>query len=384
MQRIQHAFQRSEWTDRQDMEPRQQPRQGVDQTSSCLQGPAVRFSLPFRDPSIRQRWWTWSLWTLLQRRMDQPSGPVDPACPPDQSSAPDTRHDSTPWRSATPAITPERRPRTPERFLRTPQRSTRTPDRRVRTPVRWARGCSESRDSRSSSPVSRSSSVEFFPTRDGSPVNFTAAMDPDIKRVFSDDEDDDGDSKKISAARYQIFRQAVTTSKGSFKVNPAKTKRASRASLLDCLLNPTEPERLLWFVSSTSGGDSQRMFIHWNCSFRDIMRSHVSRWIVETVREAYTQADRWYDRVTAHEVRALSALWAYNCQVALPDILSAAFWRSSGVFQNSFSARHGLCCWGHVDTGSSGGCTTRSGSRTSSPPTSIAYTICMQPLLRRS
>ena len=47
------------------------------------------------------------------------------------------------------------------------------------------------------------------------------------------------------------------------------------------------------------------------------------------------------------------------------------------------SAWHGLCCWGHVDTVSSGGCTTRSGSRTSSP-TSMAYTICMQPLLRRS
>ena len=47
------------------------------------------------------------------------------------------------------------------------------------------------------------------------------------------------------------------------------------------------------------------------------------------------------------------------------------------------SARHDLCCWGQVDTGSSGGCTTRSGSRTSSP-TSIAYTIGMQPLLRHS
>ena len=177
--------------------------------------------------------------------MDQSSVPVDPACPPDQSSAPDTRHDSTPRRSATPAITPERRPRTPERFLRTPQRSTRTPDRRVRTPVRRARSCSESWDSISSSPVSRSSSVEF-PTRDGSPVNFTAAMDLDIKRVFfPDDEDDDSDSKKISAARYQIFRQAVTTSKGSFKVNPAKTKRASRASLLD-LGDPEVTDRVSW------------------------------------------------------------------------------------------------------------------------------------------
>ena len=122
-------------------------------------------------------------------------------------------------------------------------------------------------------------------------------------------------------------------------------------------LNPTEPEKMLCPVRQLKlyirnsvrirggggggggggvGWGRQRMFIHWNRSIRDIMRSHISRWIVETVKEANTQADRQYDRVTAHEVRALSASWAYNCQVALPDILSAAFWRSSGVFQNSY------------------------------------------------
>ena len=110
-------------------------------------------------------------------------------------------------------------------------------------------------------------------------------------------------------------------------------------------LNPTEPERMLCPVrqlklyirdSERIRGGRQQMFIHWNRSIRDIMRSHISRWIVETDKEAYTQADRQYDRVTAHEVWALSASWAYNCQVALPDILSAAFWRSSGVFQNSY------------------------------------------------
>ena len=47
------------------------------------------------------------------------------------------------------------------------------------------------------------------------------------------------------------------------------------------------------------------------------------------------------------------------------------------------STRHGLYRWWHVDTGSSGGRTTSSGSRTSSP-SSIACTICMQPLLWRS
>ena len=70
-------------------------------------------------------------------------------------------------------------------------------------------------------------------------------MDPDAKRAISDDEEDKGDSKKISAAQYQIFRQVVTTSKGSYKVNPAKTKRASRASLLD--LGDTEvTDRVSW------------------------------------------------------------------------------------------------------------------------------------------
>ena len=116
-------------------------------------------------------------------------------------------------------------------------------------------------------------------------------------------------------------------------------------------LNPTEPERMLCPVrqlklyirdSERIQGGRQRMFIHWNRNIRDIMRSHISRWIVETVKEAYTQADPQYDRVTAHEVRALSASWAYNCQVALPDILAAAFWRSSGVFQNSYL--HDMAC----------------------------------------
>ena len=70
-------------------------------------------------------------------------------------------------------------------------------------------------------------------------------MDPDAKRSISDDEDDEGEHKKISAAQYQIFRQAVTTSKGSFKVNPAKTKRASRASLLD-LGDSEVTDRVSW------------------------------------------------------------------------------------------------------------------------------------------
>ena len=66
-----------------------------------------------------------------------------------------------------------------------------------------------------------------------------------FEESLSEDEDAEGDSKKISAAQYEIFRQAVTISKGTYKVNPAKTKRAARASLLD--LGDTEvPDRVSW------------------------------------------------------------------------------------------------------------------------------------------
>ena len=123
-------------------------------------------------------------------------------------------------------------------------RQARTPVRPPRTPVRRSRNHSESRDSRSRSPLSRSSSVEST-APDGSPLNFNAALDMDSKRALSEDEDAEGDGKKISAAQYEIFRQAVTSSKGTYKINPAKTKRAARASLLD--LGDTEvPDRVSW------------------------------------------------------------------------------------------------------------------------------------------
>ena len=93
--------------------------------------------------------------------------------------------------------------------------------------MRRARGLDDTREStQSRSPVTRSSSVDS-PTRDASPVNFSAALDPEDKikeRPITDDEDEDDDHKKISAAQYQLFRQAVTTLKGSFKVNPTKTQ----------------------------------------------------------------------------------------------------------------------------------------------------------------
>ena len=122
------------------------------------------------------------------------------------------------------------------RRSRTPVRHSRTPVRRSRTPVRRTRGMDESRDStHSRSPIWRSSSSEFSP-RDASPVDFSAALDSAEKvkdKSISDEEDDKGSLRKVSVAQYHLFRQAVTSSEDTFKVNPSKSHRASRASLLD-------------------------------------------------------------------------------------------------------------------------------------------------------
>ena len=111
-----------------------------------------------------------SMWTLMQHRMEGPTAPDAHSRP--VVETPTTTHDQSP-------------PRRPE----TPVRHFRTPDRRPRTPVRRARVLDETRDSmRSCSPVRRSFSSESC-IRDGSPVNFSAALNTEDKvkdRTLSD------------------------------------------------------------------------------------------------------------------------------------------------------------------------------------------------------
>ena len=177
-----------------------------------------------------------SMWTLMQRRMDPGMAvPYAQARPTAQSTIPTPRDDDTP-------------PRRSKTSPRTPDRQPRMPVKRSRTPVRKTRGLDDTGESiRSRSPIRRSS-LSDSPPRDASPVNFSAALDSEDKvkdRSITDDEDEDGTQKKVLAAQYQLFRQAVMTSKVSFKVNPAKSRRASRASLLD-LGDSEVTDRVSW------------------------------------------------------------------------------------------------------------------------------------------
>ena len=130
-------------------------------------------------------------------------------------------------------------------------------------------------------------------------------------------------------------------------------------------LNLTEAERMLCHVrqlklyirdSERIRGGRQRMFIHCNGNIRDIMRSHISQWIVETVKEAYTQADREYDRVTAHEVRAFqlhgrtNVRWPYltSCQQHFGGHLGSSRTRIYATWPVLLMAcRHWVQWWSH-------------------------------------
>ena len=99
----------------------------------------------------------------------------------------------------------------------------------------------ESRDStRSRSPIRRSSSSESC-TRDTYKVKDS---------TISDEEDDEGSQKKVSAAQYQFFSPGCDIIQGHLQDQPFQSRRAPRASLMD--LGETESsDRVSWLDQSS-------------------------------------------------------------------------------------------------------------------------------------
>ena len=130
-------------------------------------------------------------------------------------------------------------------------------------------------------------------------------------------------------------------------------------------LNAPEPERMLCPVrqlklyirdSERIRGGRQRMFIHWNRSIRDIMRSHISRWIVETVKEAYTQADRsmtvWQlmrsEHCQLHGRTTVRWLYLTSCQRLFGGLLEFSRTRTCATWPVLLRAcRHWVQWWSH-------------------------------------
>lgn len=77
-----------------------------------------------------------------------------------------------------------------------------------------------------------------------------------------------------------------------------------------------------------------RLFISFVKGYtKEISASTISRWIVDSVRFAYSQSSSCSaSKVCAHELRALSTSWAWLNHVPLDRILRAGFWRSDNSF----------------------------------------------------
>lgn len=71
----------------------------------------------------------------------------------------------------------------------------------------------------------------------------------------------------------------------------------------------------------------------------DVSAASISRWVAATIRKAYaslTDAELPLLQVRPHEVRALSASWAFANHVPLDEVLRASFWRNQTTFSSFY------------------------------------------------
>jgi len=110
-------------------------------------------------------------------------------------------------------------------------------------------------------------------------------------------------------------------------------------------LVPHDPERFLCPVralrmyahrTAEMHAGIHRLFLNWVPGLSEIKTSHISRWIILAIKQAYTDADLQLGPRPAHEVRALAASWAYTNHVCLDDIKTACYWKSDNVFQDFY------------------------------------------------
>ena len=95
---------------------------------------------------------------------------------------------------------------------------------------------------------------------------------------------------------------------------------------------------LKWYVDKTRGirNDHDQLFLISRQPFSPASRETISRWIVEAIRAAGSEALLSEDPPKAHDTRSISTSWALFQGVPLEDILRAAYWRSPSSFTSFY------------------------------------------------
>ena len=95
---------------------------------------------------------------------------------------------------------------------------------------------------------------------------------------------------------------------------------------------------LRWYLHRTKASRAGRLRLFLplpSAKKSDCSAADISKWIVSTVRWAYNESSESQlrlDRVSAHEVRALSTSMALAAGVPLDDVVRAGTWRSANSF----------------------------------------------------
>jgi hypothetical protein len=70
-----------------------------------------------------------------------------------------------------------------------------------------------------------------------------------------------------------------------------------------------------------------------------VSAASISHWIASTIIKAYSSlssSDLSLFKIRPHELRALSASWAYINYTPLSEVLQAAFWRNPTTFSSFY------------------------------------------------
>ena len=166
----------------------------------------------------------------------------------------------------------------------------------------------------------RGSEVHAF---SGNPKSYAFEIDGSVSLQFLEDfvAKNQIPGTKSPVVNIKSLRDSLDSSADDRKICPVRALRQ--------YMQRTEAFRL----------DRKRLFISFNLEYtKDIHVTSLARWLKTVIKKAYSQSSLQTD-ARAHEIRAWSASLALEHNVAINDILEAAYWRSRNVFIKHYLRR---------------------------------------------
>ncbi|MCG7878355.1 MAG: site-specific integrase [Candidatus Thiodiazotropha taylori] len=123
-------------------------------------------------------------------------------------------------------------------------------------------------------------------------------------------------------------------SKAPDSIHIPRLSNSSRNNVFNRLLCPVRAVKLYLKRTKSIRGTRTRLFIPTKGN-HDINKSTISSWVKFTIKKAYksiSNRNMPLLKPRAHELRALSASWAYFNFIPLDEVIKAAVWSSSSTF----------------------------------------------------